>query len=63
MPKKEAILECEWVRAPQTDGTEYLEVETYSWETWCRMCADGTIEDAKSVLVTARAHGYMTGWA
>lgn len=52
--------DCEKVSDPREDGTEYLQVETYSWEDWWSMCLDGVIEDAKSVLVTARALGAMT---
>mgnify|MGYP001567427080 CR=1 FL=1 len=56
-------LECEKVGEPRTDGTEYLEVEIYPFHEWWNMCLNGIIEDAKSVLLTMRAQGYMTGWA
>lgn len=52
--------DCERVRDPTEDSTEYLQVEVYSWEGWWSMCLDGVVEDAKSVLVTCRALGAMT---
>ncbi|GEM_PF-1348715 len=48
-------LECERVTSTKEDGTEYLQVEIYPFHQWWSMCQDGTIQDAKSVLVTARA--------
>ena len=56
-------LECEKVAGTKEDGTEYLEVEIYSFHEWWNMCLNGIIEDAKSVLVTTRVQVYMTGWA
>lgn len=56
-------LECEKVGDTKEDETEYLQVETYPWQKWWEMCLDGTIEDAKSVLVTARSARIQTAWA
>lgn len=46
--------DCEKVSGTKEDGTEYLQVEICPWTNWWEMCLDGTIEDAKSVLVTTR---------
>ena len=46
--------DCSKIGEVRRDPTELIQVEIYPWEKWWDMCLNGTIQDAKSVLVTAR---------